>query len=338
MKSINLIRLYLMILLLCVASFAHSRGVSHSFVIQEGVVTITPAQCPPCTPISARLTGSFRAQILDDSISFSNIKVSSIPESEFTLPEAPNEDGNTATFSFDGTRLVVSGVVDSRAFDGPLQEYEFTAQVSENQGFDAKGYYTARRDLRRCMSPLCGGIFVKSVNTRLTKCADGSSQQECYVGLVDWTNLGFDPFNIDTHDGYSSAPILLKGKLVPSTDTRFGNVGEFIATEAYRPATDNLAEGTFSALKNNGVVCITTPCFSIDEFVLNKEDTYMISDLDLNPVGASNEDVAIAYSQLSSNSALIVAGYDKKGQELHKIGITFIANQFYLPIQPPGKK
>jgi len=287
------------------------------------------------------LRGTFSAEILDDTISFSNIRISSIPKSDFSLPEAPNgssgDTSHSATFSFDGMQLVVSGVVDSRAFDGPLQEYKFVAQVSEEQGFNAKGYYTARPDFRDCLSPLCGGIFVKSVNTRLTKCADGSSHEECYVAFPNWEKLGFDPFNLNPAL-YPYTPILLKGKLIPHTYAGFGNLGEFVATEAYRPATNNPAEGTFAALKNNGIVCITTPCFSIDEFVLNKEDTHVISGFDLNPVGASDKDVSIAYSLFANNSALIVAGYDKNQQELHGIGITFIANQFYLPIQPPTQK
>ena len=343
MKSLNPIRIYLLILLVSTTSFAYSQDTNQAFVIQKGVVTVTPARCPPetCTPTSAVLTGTFSAEIASKTISFSNINVSSTPESGFTLPEAPNESsgGTTrnATFSFDGTQLAVSGVVDSRAFDGPLYEYTFAAQPSDEQGFNANGYYTARQDLRKCISPLCGGIFVKSVNMRLTKCADGSYQAECYVASANWEKLGFDPFSVDL-GLYFTTPILLKGELIPHIYGGFGNLGEFVASEAYRPATNNPAEGIFAALKNKGIYCITTPCFSIDEFVLNSNKTGVISGFDLNPSGASAKDISTAYSLFANNAPLIVVGHNEKRQEMTGMGVVFIANQFYLPIQPALQK
>jgi hypothetical protein len=339
MKSAKPLHLYLTVLLFFLSPFVYSQDIAQSFEIQKGNVTVTPGFCPPdtCNPTSAILTGTFSASISGESITFSNVNVSSIPETGFNLPEAPNDDsGGTkrnATYTYDGVSLIVEGIVDSRAFDGPMYEYKFTAQTSELLGFDAKGYYTARQDFRKCISPICGGIFVKSVNSRLTTCADGIRRDECYVATANWNNLGFDPFN--TNQGIDPLTTrLLKGRLIPRIYEGFGNLGEFIATEAYRPATNNPPEGTFAALIKNGIVCITTPCFSIDEFVLNKLNVGVISSLDLNTVGASDEDLRIAYSLFSSNSPLIVTGNNKLLQELQGVGISFIANQIYLPIHP----
>ncbi len=339
MKSIKLIYIYLIVVLFSVVSSAYSEDTIQTFKIQKGVVTITPGFCPPnsCPKTTATLSGTFSAVLAGDKIALANVSISTVPETGFILPQAPNENSGgtvrSATFSFDGIRLVMSGIVDSRAFDGPLYEYEFAAQVSNALGFDAKGYYTARRDFRKCISPLCGGIFVKSVNKRFTKCADGTLQNECYVASANWEELGFDPFNTEA-DIFISTPILLKGKLIPYIYGGFGNLGEFVGAEAYRPATNNPAEGIFAALQNNSIVCITTPCFSIDEYILNTRKVKVISSFDLNPVGASDEDLSIAYSLFSNNSPLIVTGHNEKLQELHGIGISFIANQLYLPIRP----
>lgn len=339
MKSIKLVYFYFMVQLFVMTPFVYAEDVSQSFTIQEGVVTITPARCPPesCAPTSADLAGTLDAKIVGDVIAFTNANVSSIPETGFILPEAPNESSGGAiqsvSFSFDGIQLVVSGSVDSRAFDGPLQKYKFTALISKGKGFDAYGYYTARQDTRRCISPLCGGIFVKSVNKRLTKCADGMLLDECYVSTANWDQLGFNPFNVNT-GLYINTPILIKGKLIANIYERFGNLGEFVATEAYRPATNNLPEGTFAALESNGIICVTTPCFSIDESELNTGVMRLISGFDLNPAGASEKDVSAAYSLFAHDSPLIVAGHNSEQKELHGIGVSFIANQFYLPIQP----
>jgi hypothetical protein len=345
MKSAKLLSIYLIVFIFFIPFFAHSEDIQstvQSFEIQHGIVTMTPGFCIPdsCIPTPARLTGRFSAEIKGDSITFSNANLRSSPETGFNLPETPNEESSgaihSATFSFDGVSLVVKGVIDSRAFDGPLYEYEFTAQASDALGFDAKGYYTAREDFRRCISPICGGVFVKAVNRRFTKCADGRRRDECYVAKVNWEELGFDPFT--TNEGiYPSTPILLKGKLIPRNYEGFGNLGEIVVTDAYKPATNNLPDGIFAALENNGIVCITSPCFSVDEYVLNRRKIRVISGFDLNPVGASEEDLATAYSLFSNNSPMIVTGYNKRQRELHGIGISFFANQLYLPILPPAQ-
>jgi hypothetical protein len=175
------------------------------------MVSILSVFCPfaMCHEIYEILS-TFDAQITGDEISFSNINLITtplIPSSssiftpshlyEFDLPEAPNKDSSGiyrgATFEFDSNQLVVNGYVSSRSFQDPIQRYKFIAVVSEGPGFSPAGYYTARLDLRPCASPMCGGIIMKSVNQELTRCADGTSQPECYIGTTNWNALGFDP-------------------------------------------------------------------------------------------------------------------------------------------------
>ena len=47
-------------------------------------------------------------------------------------------------------------------------------------------FYTIRRDLRRCASPMCGGYFVKLVNQSRTRCHNGRFMNECYVASIEW--------------------------------------------------------------------------------------------------------------------------------------------------------
>ena len=53
--------------------------------------------------------------------------------------------------------------------------------VSSNSTF-----FTVRRDLRRCASPMCGGFYVRPVNHLLVPCANGRLMAECYVAEIDW--------------------------------------------------------------------------------------------------------------------------------------------------------
>ncbi|MBD2249122.1 DUF6748 domain-containing protein, partial [Nostoc sp. FACHB-888] len=59
------------------------------------------------------------------------------------------------------------------------------AATVENQEFPQWGYYTVRRDFRRCASPICGGYFIKQVNLKATPCLDGVFRSECYVSAID---------------------------------------------------------------------------------------------------------------------------------------------------------
>ncbi|HEX5966259.1 MAG TPA: DUF6748 domain-containing protein, partial [Pyrinomonadaceae bacterium] len=47
-------------------------------------------------------------------------------------------------------------------------------------------FYTIRRDLRRCASPMCGGYFIRLVNQSRTRCHNGRFMNECYVASIEW--------------------------------------------------------------------------------------------------------------------------------------------------------
>lgn len=318
-----------------VIQLSHAQASTAAYEIEKGSVVLTPARCMPenCESTTAVLSGSLTAIIDANDIEFTDIDVDTSLNIGFKLPAQPNISSNgttrKATFALQGDVLTVSGVVDSRAFDGPQYQYKFSARLSD--AFDAYGFYTATQDMRKCVSPLCGGIYVKAVNKRLTRCADGTRQPQCYIGTPNWKKLGFNPFS-HAGDTYPSTPLLLKGEIFANDIKPFGNLGEFVAEAAYRPATNNLARGKFSALLNKGIYCITSPCFSTDEFVLNRDRTRTLSGFDLNPTGASQKDVDTAYHLYGENQPLLVAGRNKTQQELHGVGVSFIANQFYLPI------
>src|SRR5260370_23237107 len=57
-------------------------------------------------------------------------------------------------------------------------------------------FYSLRRDLRRCVSPLCGGYFVKRVNMSSTRCANGRFMSECYLAGKHW---GCQPETQNSH-------------------------------------------------------------------------------------------------------------------------------------------
>lgn len=304
---------------------------SFEFIIENGDVTVTPARCPPdtCSSQSGVFRGSFVADISGDVITFAKVQIKS-SVAGFSLPANPNEDsGGTsrqAKFQFDGQRLTVKGVIDSRAFDGPLYEYSLVA-VSDGQSaaFDPQGFYSARQDFRRCASPMCGGIYVTEVNHRYLRCPDGKWAKECYVGNVDWQSLGGNVFDGDE-------TLLLKGEITVGDDP-ITSWGTFVVDDAYRGAVDSPAKGFFVGVQSNGIVCITSPCFSYDQYFLNRRWQTTLSGIRLERTGADKQQIEQAYNILGNGEALLGVGYNRYVKELHGRGKVFVATQFYLPVK-----
>ena len=325
--------LTLLITFIANQSFAQS-GSSQSFAVAEGSVIVTPAWCRvnPCVSTVAAMTGNFVAQVsaAGDHILFPSSSITTTPDVDFQLPADPDEDSygvvRDITFTFEGDAIRAKGIVDSRAFDGPLVEYQFLARTSGSQVF------TARPDYRKCAAPFCGGYFVKLVNKKLTQCADGSLSEECYVASVVY---GDGPINAPAQSFGNKTPLLLVGAIVAKSDSIIGSLGTFVAKEAYRSATQNSALGSFYGVTNNGIVCITTPCFSYDELLLNSSNRVTkLSDVDLNMSGASPEDIAWAHQLLAEGATLYAAGRNQKYQGFAGTGVRLVAQQFYLPLKP----
>ncbi len=334
-KSNILFRLLclLSVVIMGFAQHALAKG-EQAFTVDAGEVVITPARCPPdsCVITRAKISGKFSASFARDNmrIYFPRSDLSTSPDVSFQLPLDPMlDEGGTVRdigFEFDGTQLDFKGSVDSRAFDGPLIEYKISATVSEME-FSARGFFTARPDLRKCVSPLCGGYWVKKVNRRMTRCADGTIQRECYVASIQWPGSEFGP--VIQHN----APLLLKGKIIPREYPNFGNLGAFIAKAAYRPASTNVPRGRFYGIQNNGIVCITSPCFSFDQYLLNSRRQQTISSFDLSRAGAGEKEIDMAMKILANGGVLLGSGKNVREKGLAGVGRKFLASQFYLPLR-----
>lgn len=311
---------------------------TYAFSVADGTVVVTPAWCRvnPCVPTVATFTGNFSAQIstTGDHILFPSSNLVTTPDVYFQLPTDPNEDSygtlREIAFTFEGNAIKAKGYIDSRAFDGPLVEYQFVARTVSSEIF------TARPDYRKCAAPLCGGYFVKLVNKKLTQCADGSLKEECYVASVVY---GDGPINGGTISAGNKTPLLLIGAILPKADTTTGILGVFHAKDVYRSATQNTAVGNFYGVTNNGIVCITTPCFSYDEVLLNTENRITkLSEVNLEMSGASPNDIAWAQQFLADGAALYAAGKNQKYQGFAGTGVRLVAQQFYLPVKPTSVK
>lgn len=154
-------------------------------------------------------------------------------------------------------------------------------------------FYSFRRDLRRCASPRCGGYFVKLVNQSRTRCADGRSQNECYVASIDWRGQA-EP---DNDRG------LLRG-----TIRRKGQFGEFRVTEVWQAASANQPADRFFRVRDRGLRCIAAPCPTHHEATLNSTASRNIAGVDLSGAGAPESVVSDATQAMTSPDGILVSG------------------------------
>ena len=154
-------------------------------------------------------------------------------------------------------------------------------------------FYSVREDRRRCMSPVCGGYFVKRVNLPLTRCADGRYMAECYVAEIDWNG----------QPQVDSGRALLRGSLLAKTYDRFGNLGALRVTESWQAVSETQPLGSFYRVRDRGLRCITFPCPTHHEAKLNSISSQNIAGVNLG--GASSADVSRA---MTGPDGVIVAG------------------------------
>ncbi|MGJ5632627.1 DUF6748 domain-containing protein [Nostoc sp. CALU 1950] len=204
-----------------------------------------------------------------------------------------------------------------------------------NQDFPQWGYYTVRRDFRRCASPRCGGFFIRQNNLKTTPCVDGVFRNECYVSSIDWSSLKLPLDKLAKVQNQDGSRLILRGTIVPVEFGGIGQFGELRVEEAFIAATDAHFKGTSIALKNNGIVCITTPCFSTDQFILNKPLFSQVSSIDLSQTRATPEQIEAANKEIFT-LGLIAVGRTKVVDDLDptKRDVKFVATQFYLRVKP----
>jgi hypothetical protein len=182
-------------------------------------------------------------------------------------------------------------------------------------------YYLVRQDGRRCVSPLCGGYFVRRANQSWTRCANGRRMSECYVAEIDWKGQPeVDP-----------GKALLRGEIVARRFARFGNLGALRVTESWQSPSEKPATGTLYRVRDRGVRCITHPCLSHSATTLASTFTTNIAGVDLAAAGATGESISEGAAAMTQTDGVIVAGYFAPVTGPAGRAQTLKATKFYLP-------
>jgi hypothetical protein len=206
----------------------------------------------------------------------------------------------------------------------------------------ASSYFLIRPDLRRCASPMCGGSFVERVNFKTTTCVDGSSAAECYVAAVDYSKAKLDDNDMSAIAG---RPIIVKASIV-KTKYPSGTFGNLAVSEVWVAAVGTASSsyaavsGTVYRVKDTGVRCFAYPCPTDHETKLNGTTSRDIAGVDLTGVGATDDQIADAYTDLTTSNGLFVDGTNASvsgpaGSSYELVAATFYSRLVHQAPTPP---
>jgi hypothetical protein len=197
---------------------------------------------------------------------------------------------------------------------------------------DDASYFSLRRDVRRCAAPLCGGFFVERVNRLTTRCADGSRSDECYVASLDFSALGLSAKQTAEVEA-NPEDFVLAGAIASERSGR-RSVGRLDVTEAWQGHAGIEPSGAILRVKNEGIVCITSPCLSFSAQLVNSRlPATPVAELDVSSVSSDPSD---AFAQLNEPEGVLVAGGPVivRGPGGRALGIT--ASEYYVPVHAAG--
>ena len=225
--------------------------------------------------------------------------------------------------------------------------------TSAHSNVSNSAFYLLRPDLRRCASPLCGGYFIRRVNSGLTRCANGRQMSECYVASIDWSGMAEAEIkkamdrDMKTADPNASNftlteqvidPTKLNGALlrgyIVSRGNRNGRYGVLKASEVWYAASDEKPYGDFYRVRDLGVRCIAAPCLTHQESKLNALSQRKIAGVDLNDARAGQTALEQAQTGMTGSEGIIVAGGHSTVTGPAGQGLMLKASQFYLRLAP----
>ena len=119
---------------------------------------------------------------------------------------------------------------------------------------------------------MCGGWFLKRVNRTGTRCLDGVVRSRCYVASIR-----------GTAQAPTNGVFLARGRLTAAKLPGFPGYAMLELSQVWSPGSGTAIEpDVVYRVRDNGVRCITAPCFSFDAQLVERARMTRLSDVDLS--------------------------------------------------------
>jgi hypothetical protein len=208
----------------------------------------------------------------------------------------------------------------------PTSDEQDDSSAEEVVKAGAEGWFQLRPDLRRCVSPMCGGAFVSLVNETKTACIDGSKDESCYAAEVDTSALKL-PDDVAAQIRGGGDGVVVKAKLASKKYGNFGSLGVLKVSEAYlapktsEPAPENKDAAAryatpekFYFVHQERIMCFRAPCPQIfEEKTLNAKTVRNVGGLNLDKAAGSDEEKQLVLD--ASFDGILVFGRNGIGKD-----------------------
>ena len=240
------------------------------------------------------------------------------------------------TYAIALSTLAVAACADAQPVDeAAFEEPSLEAGKADGVDYDNWTFFEmVAHDTRRCMAPMCGGLYVKRANQSKIRCGDGTWQKSCYVGQYDFSEIAEGEEAIALSQLAAADRLVVRGELKKGFYPEFPEIAVLHVTEAWQSATEAEPKGVFHRAHDLGIMCITSPCVSVELTRLNRnlEPMTRVAGADLSASGASDEQINDAWQQMRDD-AILVAGKLQTVTGLGGTAKTIVASQFYTRYQ-----
>ncbi len=200
-----------------------------------------------------------------------------------------------------------------------------------------EGWFVVRPDLRRCAAPASGGYFVKADNVAQTTWLASNKRNECYVASLDWSAT---LFSSDEQQKLSTSPVVFHGRLIASTYAH-RNYADLSVANVWAPAgTPTVDHGYLTVEQSlyrawaNGITCISAPCPSTTQLLLNTTRQRNIAGVDLSGTTANDKQIVEGTDALATGAGILVDGADGWTKGPAGSMRELVASNFYLEVTP----
>jgi hypothetical protein len=157
-----------------------------------------------------------------------------------------------------------------------------------------------RRDVRKCVSPLCGGYWTRELN---------HDEDELYVSSIDLSSAGLDDAAVA--DARSVDALVLRGRLAPP-EPRF-RTRAFIASEVWR-GLPGISAGQFEdfytvAPRTPPIECLVAPCPNEIATLVDTCTRYAVDGVDVAPAARPFVDRTWLASRVTGHQAVVTASW-----------------------------
>ncbi len=193
----------------------------------------------------------------------------------------------------------------------------------------SRTYVTLTRDMRRCLSPVCGGYFVTDVNR--------VSPAPRYVSGLTFAGSGLDEETINKALEAVGGELVLRGKL--GAEEKMFHTRPFLVSGAWRglPGMKVAAGDAFDSVEPLDVQCFAAPCPTGRATRLNAGGTTTFHEIDLDSAALVRVDRAWLLSRINLHDAIVAAHFVTRPGGPGGVARVLTASQVFVKLpEAPG--